>query len=130
MPAPGRTLNDMRVRQGQNKRYLVTFVDKDNNRRDLTGSTIYFVVKESDESVRAMIIKDSTDTDKVEILDQTVEGTKGQAYVKLVPSDSSDKIVGKYIYGLWEKTAAGEWYPAIEDGKFEIMSSVITLLSE
>lgn len=130
MPAPGRTLNDMKVRQGQHKKYLVTFVDKDNNRRDLTNSTIFFVVKETNEATTALIIKDSTDTAKIEKLDQTDADTKGQAYIKLVPDDTKGKRIKTYIYGLWEKTAANEWYPAIEDGKFEIQYSVITLLPE
>ena len=130
MPAPGRTLNDMKVRQAQHKKYLVTFVDKDGNRRDLTNSTIYFVVKETDESTQAIIIKDSNDTDKIEKLDQGDSDTKGQVYLKIVPGDTKGRQVKSYIYGLWEKTAANEWYPAIEGGKFEIQYSVITLLPE
>lgn len=128
MPAPGRTLNNMKVRRGQNKRYLVTFVDNDGNRLDLTGSEIFFVVKESDESTTAVVIKRSSDVDQIEILDQTSVDTKGQVYVKLVPDDFETRPVKQYIYGLWQKTATNEWYPAIENGVFEVHHSVITLL--
>jgi hypothetical protein len=64
---------------------------------DLTGSTITWVLKESENSSTALVTKVSTDALQVEKLNQTTH--TGEFVVYLQPADTASLTAGHYFHG-------------------------------
>lgn len=92
-------------------------------RVDLTGSLVIFEMKKRPEpnnlapTDAVVVRKTSDDANEIEILDQTVEATKGQYRLKLVPADTEFLAPGLYAYSIDVVTAIGDRY-TVSRGRF------------
>lgn len=98
-------------------------VEESRSRTDLTGATIYFTVK--DASGTAVIQKSSVDVNEIEILDQGVEATLGQARIKFVEADTATlSTTTQYFFDVWVSTAGALIEePIIDYGRFFVDKS-------
>lgn len=90
-------------------------------RTDFTGGIVYCTVR--DDNGVIVIQKDSTDSSQIEVLDQLVAATQGQARIKFIYVDtaplSNDPRV-KYWFDAWVWTADNRREPIIDRGRFYV----------
>lgn len=94
-------------------------------RTDLTGGVIYFTVTDDDGTI--VIQKDSTDVAEIEIKDQLVAATKGQATVHFVYADTAplnNDPKFKYWFDAWVMLPSGIEEPIVDRGRFYVDRSV------
>lgn len=92
-------------------------------RTDLTGGTVYFTVRDEDDAV--VISKRSSNTDEIEILDQTSDDTRGQAKIKFTEADTEDLTPGaKYYFDVWASLEDGTQDAVIDRGRFHVRKAV------
>lgn len=97
-------------------------VETSRSRTDLTTATVYFTVRDDDDVV--VIQKDSDTIIEIEILNQLVDATKGQARIYFVEADTSTLTVGAtYWFDCWVKVDGRE-QPIVDRGKFIVCESV------
>ena len=97
-------------------------------RTDLTGGVVYLTVRDDDGTV--VIQKDSSVVSEIEIKNQGVAATKGQATIKFVEADTAPLTPGaKYWFDIWAKTADGREEPIVDRGRFHVDRST-THISE
>lgn len=114
--------NDKNLVRGDSRRYRITVREKttganpDPARIDLTGSSLKFTMKREPEqrvlqpTAAPVVVKDSDDLTQIEISDQTLAATLGQAVIKLRPDDTRFLDPGSYVYDVQMTTAAGDVY--------------------
>ena len=108
--------NAIEVVRGQSKTLKLTVKDKAGVVVDLTGSTIYFTVKEKLTDPKPLIQKLSTNIAEIEV-PNPVDGT---ANIFIVPDDTRSLGRGKYVYDLWIVLSTGERNPLIKPSTFEV----------
>lgn len=111
---------------GSSKTLRVTVYDDDGTLLDLTGSTLFFTVRDNIGAVAAEITKTSADSAEIEILTQS-GATLGQADIKLVPGDTSALAVGLHYYDVWIQLAGGERHVVIQPSAFRLNQPVTVL---
>lgn len=126
MASPGVVTNDLRVVRGQSKQWVLTVKDKDTGQAySLESGEVRMTVKERVEQEKAAIYKTSEVAGEIEILSpQTDEEKKGKANIYLKPKDTLAMEPGEYLYDVWVKNAAGDWYPVVPEAKFFIDWSI------
>ncbi len=120
---------DISFIRGETKTLRVTITDEDGELLNLTGSTVYFRLKQKiTDADPAIILKDSgTPTDIEILLPQTTLTNTGRADIKLVPSDTSGLTPGKYVYDVWIALASGAEHTVVKPSVFFIEQAVTQL---
>jgi hypothetical protein len=108
---------DLSILAGSSKTYRLTIYDEDGDLLDLTGSTLYFTVRNGANVQQFQKI--SSNPAQIEILTQS-GATLGQADVKLVPSDTSALPAGEYKYDAWIVLASSKRYAIIPPSIFRV----------
>ena len=108
--------NEIEVFKAEDKILTLTFKDSAGDAIDITGYTIWFMVKKSRD-----------DTDAEAIINKTVtshsDPTNGETTVDLTNSDT-DIEVDNYFYGIkWLDTSSDTL--VIDDGDFKVKTPVI-----
>lgn len=93
------TIQPLVITNGESKTWRLSVVDENGVAFDLTGSTVTITVKANVSDKTALLTKDSTNPNNIEILDQV--SNTGKADVKFVPADTSSLSVGRYKYDVW-----------------------------
>lgn len=83
--------------RGDDKTFEITVKDSDDVAVDLTGGTMFFSVKETENDPTALITKDSA-VGITEI--EFTNPTGGIAQIKLVPADTRNLKAGEYLYDV------------------------------
>lgn len=127
MTCAGRLLNDLSIRRGQNKTYKLTVKNPDGTPVALgVGSAVYLAVKRRVEDENPVIKKSSeAGSTQAEITDPA----NGIAKFYLVPADTQNVPVGRYVYDCWVKLASGKRYPVVEEAAFEVEWNVVVITS-
>jgi hypothetical protein len=100
-------------------------VDGSRVRTDLTGGIVYFTVRDDDGNI--VIQKDSTDAAEIELKNQVVAATTGQATVHFVYADTaplSSLPSAKYWFDAWVTLSDGTEEPIVDRGRFYVDESV------
>lgn len=117
---------DQSIYAGSSKTLRVTVYDDDSALLDLTGSTVYFTVRQSIGAATTEITKTSATVSEIEILTQSGT-TLGQADIKLVPGDTSALTIGLHFYDVWIELAGGERHVVIPPSDFRILQPITVL---
>lgn len=130
MPAPGRVLNEIAIIRGASKTFQLIVRNENSEPVDLTGAEVYFTVKKMVSDQNPLIFKKSDDPLEAEVLDQVANNAadKGKANIYLVPDDTANVAVGKYVYDCWVKLASGKQYPVIRETTFEVKWNVSVIV--
>lgn len=119
---------DKTILRGTSKTYRLTVIDDNGDRVDLTGATVYFTVRTALGAAPASIAKTSANVLEIEILNQAVPATKGQADIFIAPSDTaSPPLLGKLIYDVWVVLVSGKRYCVVEPSAFLVNRAVTEL---
>lgn len=86
---------------------------------DLTGCTIYFSMRREEWEDEPLIVKISTDSSQILILD----AKSGLARIFLVPDDTHRLDPGFYVFDVWVVRASGERVPVLE-GQVQLETGV------
>lgn len=99
--------------RGNNKTFEVSIKDESGQNLDLTGATVYFMVKESvkDEDASAKISKSSAVAGQIVI----TNAIGGLCEIYLVPADTSSLPVKRYVYEVKVGLADGRKYTVAMD---------------
>jgi hypothetical protein len=122
---------DLCLPKGSSKTYRLTIYNEqtdpslDPELLDLTGSTLYFTVKNSALTTQ-LFQKVSTSSTQIEILPQT-GATLGQADVKIGPSDTSSATAATYTYDIWIVLSSGKRYQIVPNSPF-VLSTPVTVI--
>lgn len=97
-------------------------VETDRDRTDLTTAVVHCTVRDADGNI--VIQKTSADVAEIEILNQLVAATKGQARVYFVEADTAPLTVGaEYWFDCWA-AIPGREEPIVDRGRFIVCESV------
>lgn len=97
-------------------------VEQSRSRADITLGVVHFTVKDADGNI--VIQKTSTDVAEIEILNQLIAATKGQARVYFVEADTAPLTVGaEYWFDCWV-VVDGVEEPIVDRGRFIVCESV------
>lgn len=126
MASPGVVTNDLRVVRGQSKKWLLEVKEKDTgDAYSLESGEVRMTVKRDVKVSEVEIYKTSEDVSEIKILTpQTDDENKGKAYIYLEPRDTLAIDPGEYLYDVWVKNAAGDWYPVVKQAKFYVDWSI------
>lgn len=112
--------NSVSLYQGQSKTLEVAVVDLSDKPVDLTGSTIFFTVKQCYDQSHGLIIKTSNNIAEAEI----VNAKGGIARIYLQPADTFGLAEGQYKFDVWVELVTGKRYPVILPSVFEVVAGV------
>jgi hypothetical protein len=118
--------------RGESKTFQVTVKDKNKTNVDLTGSKVWFTVKERIEDVTPVISKRNLaaggSNAQIEILLPQTNGNKGKLNIYLVPSDTAClKTDHSYVFDVWVELTSGKRYQVIKKRTFIIEEAVTTV---
>jgi hypothetical protein len=105
------------VYKGEDKIFLLSILDGNRNPFNLLGSTITMTVRPEICDNRVTFTKVSTDAAEIEVRSPT---TLGQAYVKILDTDTEDLPHGTYAYDIWVVLPSGREKVVISPSAFEI----------
>lgn len=91
---------------------------------DLTGSTVYFTVREQASSPEALISKNSTNALDIEIVDPA---TGGFALIHLSPDDTKMLNADQFVFDIWLVLSSGKQVPVVEVSEFIVKEPVTKL---
>lgn len=96
-------------------------------RTNLTDGVVYFTVIDDDGNV--VIQKTSADTNQIEIRNQVVSDTRGQAVVKFTRDDTAALTPGaKYWCDAWVYHTDGTQEPIVDFGRFHVDRSATDIV--
>lgn len=109
----GETAVLLDIFRGNNKTFEVSIKDESGQNLDLTGATVYFMVKESvkDEDASAKISKSSAVAGQIVI----TNATGGLCEIYLIPEDTASLPVKRYVYEVKVELADGKKYTVAMD---------------
>jgi len=108
------------IAKGSTKTLELSVIDAVDAPVNLTGAIVTFTVKKSITDVTAQIVKSSTDVDEILITNPT----GGVARIFLIPTDTSTKATGRYIFDIWVELSGGKKYQVIGPSTFTINPAV------
>ncbi len=114
---------DVQIIRGVSKTFRLTVTDDASDRVDLTGSTVYFRVKQTIDDATTEIAKSSAIPAEVTLLAQS-GSTLGQADIFLQPGDTSALPVGKHVYDVWLELSSGKRHAVVRPANFRIERAV------
>ncbi len=125
------TPSSITITRGESKTLRVTVYDRNKAVVDLTGSKVWFTVKERLEDVVSIISKRNLaaggDDTQIEIILPQTGANKGRLYIFLLPDDtaclSSDTT---YVFDVWIELPGGQRYAVIKRRSFTVDPSVTT----
>jgi hypothetical protein len=126
------TTSPITIVRGESKTFQVTVKDKNKAAVDLTGSKVWFTVKERIEDVTPVIAKRNLaaggSATEIEILLPQTNGQKGKLNIYLVPSDTAClKTDHSYVFDVWVELTSGKRYQVIKKRTFTIEDAVTTV---
>ena len=95
----------LELKRGQSKTYPLEFTDENNVAIDITGYSVYFIVKEKIDDVDASAKINKTITSHT-------DPTDGKTQLQLTSTDTD--LLGNYIFEIWYKNTTNEKVPMLE----------------
>jgi len=112
---------NLEISRGDAVTYCLEVEDDDQVDVDITGSTIWFTVKEDadDTDAAALIQLSSADIAEIDIYSPTI----GRARIYVKNAHTQNIAIGRHIYDVQIKTAAGDPYTVVL-GAFTVLADV------
>jgi hypothetical protein len=123
MPSLLTTENAMEMYRGTSKTFILEITDEEGAVVNLTGSTIYFTVKDSIDAVNPLIQKKSSDALQIDIYDPV----GGKAKIYLDPADTQALALKPRIFDVWVVLTSGKRYVVIPPSDFVLKPSVTVI---
>ncbi len=109
---------------GEDRTILVRVSDKDGV-IDLSGSTLYFTLKDELEEMKSLISKDSTDVTEIEIQNQVTN--KGEAKLFILFSDTAKLPPDIYVMDMWIVLSSGDRRQIVPVQRIQLIRAVTVL---
>lgn len=122
--------NALQVFKGESKTLKLTILQPDPDNPggciplDISGSTLYFTVKERADSPEVLIRKTSVSLVEIELSDPRA----GIARIFLIPSDTSGlSTIKSYVFDIWIVLSSGERHTVVKVSTFRVLQGVTTI---